>query len=888
MTDDQLSQNEQLPEISLIIEAIGGGIFATDKSGNCTLINKTALNLLGYSREDCLGKNMHQLIHSRHKDGSSFPQSECTVCCNQSNDFETPKFIQEDFFWGADGVAFDIRHSSNAIFENGSFKGNVIAFSDFSEQKKNQTAIAESEKKYRYLFENNPSPMFIWDFETLQIVDCNIETLIKYGYSRDEFLQLNIRDIRPEEDVELINAATANEKTYGEIHRDAWCHKKKNGDIIYVGVTGHLIYFNGRKSSLVLINDITDNYKAQNELKTSGEKLRTATEIARLGYWQKDINSENRYWSDELYKIWGVTKDTFTLDYNSFLKSVHHDDREQFEKEHDPKLAGKEEIDVQYRIILPDGTTKWLHEIGKVVEDEDGRPITFRGTVQDITSQKLLSLSLEDSNLRYQLVTKATSDAIWDWDLDSGTLYWGEGFEIIFGHSLLNLNPSINSWTGFLHPDDKDNVLNGIHKVIEGTGSNWKDEYRYLKADGTYAYVVDRGFVIRDNSGKATRMVGAMHDITQRKIEEQRLKLLESVVTNTNDAVLITEAEPFDEPGPRIIYVNEAFTKMTGYKADEIIGKTPRILQGPKSDKGELKRLSECLRDWKSCEITVINYKKNGDEFWLNLSVSPVANENGQFTHWVAVERDVTERKKAESELLLFADELFKRNKELQQFGYVISHNLRSPVANIIGIANLLEIDSEDPDTIAHCAKNLTAATTSLDNVLRDLNEILSIKDSVAELMKEPVKLDELVSIVISDLGPVIERSGARVETDLGSVVLNLHKAYLYSIFFNLLSNAIKYRSLKPSHIKIQATNADQFAIITVSDNGIGIDLVKHKEELFKPYKRFATSIEGKGLGMFLVKSHVEALNGKLTLESELGVGTTFTLVLPNDQNQQL
>ncbi|MEQ7802123.1 PAS domain-containing protein [Pedobacter sp. ASV1-7] len=140
-----------------------------------------------------------------------------------------------------------------------------------------------------------------------------------------------------------------------------------------------------------------------------------------------------------------------------------------------------------------------------------------------------------------------------------------------------------------------------------------------------------------------------IRDISKQKREEQHLKLLESVITHTNDAVLITQAEPLNEPGPAIIYVNEAFTKMTGYTSEEIIGKTPRILQGPKSDKNELKKLSESLRTWTPCEVTLVNYKKGGEEFWINLTVTPVADENGCYTHWISVQRDITEKKEMET-----------------------------------------------------------------------------------------------------------------------------------------------------------------------------------------------------------------------------------------------
>src|SRR6476469_6389727 len=225
---------------------------------------------------------------------------------------------------------------------------------------------------------------------------------------------------------------------------------------------------------------------------------------------------------------------------------------------------------------------------------------------------------------------------------------------------------NINFWEKNIHPDDLKELEEGLHKVINGHDNKWEHEYRFKKADGHYAYVADQGFVIRDHNGKAMRMVGAMSDITIRKSEEENLKLLQSVVTNSNDAVIITEAEPFDEPGPKILYVNEAFTKMTGYTWDEAISKTPRILQGPESDKNVLKELSKAIRNWESYETTLINYKKDGEPFWVNFSISPVADKKGWYTHWISIERDVTAQKKNEENL---KDALLEKNEILESIG---------------------------------------------------------------------------------------------------------------------------------------------------------------------------------------------------------------------------
>lgn len=198
---------------------------------------------------------------------------------------------------------------------------------------------------------------------------------------------------------------------------------------------------------------------------------------------------------------------------------------------------------------------------------------------------------------------------------------------------------------------------------------------RYKRKDGSIAYNL---WSARWDD-KEKLMYCVARDTKERMEEEHRLKLLSSVITNTNDAVLITEAEPLDEPGPRIIYVNEAFTRMTGYTAEEVIGKTPRILQGPKSDKEALAKLGIALRNWQPYEITTINYKKNGEEFWINFTVTPVADEAGCYTHWIAIERDVTAQKNAELEKSLLTQiATCFREEELNQAGEALCKVIRN------------------------------------------------------------------------------------------------------------------------------------------------------------------------------------------------------------------
>ena len=535
---------------------------------------------------------------------------------------------------------------TNSFWIYGTIRDNTEAVS-------NQNKIKTSEKKYKHLFENNPSVMVLYDFETLKIIDCNKEALELYGYTKEELLNLTVRDIRPAEDVDLINKVTENENTYGQIHKDIYRHQKKSGEIIHVHVTGHLIDYEGKRCSLVLINDITENKKAEQLVIESEVKYRSIIESSMDAILLTIKNGEILSTNAAACQIFQMTNEEIISAGKNGLVDITDSRLIPLleERERNGKIRG------ELTFKRKDGS-KFPGEITSVVFiDANGLEKTSM-IIRDITVKKNAEKEILESNQRYNYVTKATFDTIWDWDLVTDLIYWSDGFKTIFGYDKSEIELDISSWSKNVHPDDYPRVSKKIQDCLDNYKiKNWTDEYRFLKADGTYAFVLDKGLIVRNAKNQAIRMVGAIQDITQKKEENLRLKLLESVVTNTKDSVLITEAKPFDAPGPKILYVNEAFTKMTGYSAEDVIGKTPRILQGPKTDIKELEKLSKALRNWESCEITIINYKKNGEEFYINLSVSPVTDSKGLYTHWIAIECDVTESVLAQQKLKSSLDE---------------------------------------------------------------------------------------------------------------------------------------------------------------------------------------------------------------------------------------
>ncbi|RAU81799.1 hypothetical protein DP923_13960 [Pontibacter arcticus] len=367
-------------------------------------------------------------------------------------------------------------------------------------------------------------------------------------------------------------------------------------------------------------------------------------------------------------------------------------------------------------------------------------------------------------------------------------------------------------------------------------------------------------------------------DVSQIRNTERELNKLSFVASKITNGVVIMNAEQ------QIEWVNEGFMRLTGYTKEEVIGMVPsRLLQGPGTDPETSARIDKKFNEKIPFSEEVLNYRKNGEKIWFAIDITPIFDDSGELINYIAIETDITEEKKKEKELITLADELLKQNRDLQQFTYIISHNLRAPVANVLGLIGLLgKMNKETPQYELAISKLGTSAN-HLDMVIKDLNKILTIRSNAQAGIDEIAPLAQVINEAASGLEEKIEESGAILENLVPrDITITASKAYLYSIFHNLLSNAIKYRSPERAlHVQVYMESDQKTRTLYFEDNGIGIDMEKAGDQLFKLYRRFHYHVEGRGIGLYMVKTQVEALGGEISLTSQPGVGTRFRITIP-------
>lgn len=497
----------------------------------------------------------------------------------------------------------------------------------------------------------------------------------------------------------------------------------------------------------------------------------------------------------------------------------------------------------------------------------------------DVTSQIQSRKKIEDSKKQYFHLVENLPAAAYTCDADGKILLFNKAAVELWGRKP---NVEQDLWCGSLKIFDTDNNPIEIENcpmaiaIKEGKAVRGR-EIIIERPDGSKRHVIPHPSPQFDSSGHVNGAINMLLDVTEQKKIEEEIRKLTLIASVTVNAVIVTDVNG------RITWVNKGFERITGYQFDEIVRKKPGdFLQGKETDPDTINQMRLCLTNQQGFRGEILNYNKSGQKYWMDLEIMPLLDSQNRLTGFMGIQQDISERKKSEQETFNLIDRLQRKNLDLQQFSYIVSHNLRSHIAKILGLTSIMD---GDPDENQALVKFISQEIHQLDEVVNDINTIVSARKSETEKFESTdfeTKLEKIQNV----LERQIIESGATITADFSEAKsVTTIKSYLTSIILNLISNAIKFRSPeRPLHIHIETRIRENCVVLSVRDNGRGIDLDKNQSKLFGLYKRFSDdSIPGRGIGLNLVKTHAESMGGRVSVESKIDEGTTFNIFIPKE-----
>ena len=601
------------------------------------------------------------------------------------------------------------------------------------------------------------------------------------------------------------------------------------------------------------------------------------------------------YQSPAFARQFGYDLDGFGLE--EMLDLVHADDRDAVMDCYATMLENRCGVELhRFRFLHGDGSWRILETYGRYELDNPdiggivsvSRDVTQRVQMEEQLShsEHLFAATFEQSSLGMALVS-----------LDGALLRINPAFSQMTG--IARERTSEHFYREIMHPDAVAASADNAQKLLSGEIKSLSLERPLVHQNGESRWAQFDVSRVEDEI-RGDYLLVQVQDIEERRQRNERLRLLESVAVNANDAILITAAEPIEEEeqGPRILYANEAYVKMSGYTLEEILGKTPRIMQGAGTDPATREKIRKSLKRWKPIVVEILNYSKTGQEFWVELSIVPVADEKGWYTHWVSVQRDITARKESEAILIRTRDEADRARQEAEdanaaksEFLSRMSHELRTPLNAILGFGQLLELEEQNENNRESTEQILKAGRHLLE-LINEVLDISRIETGRMAMSLETVSVAEVARETLDLVRAMAAQHGVslRAESLFNSPISVVgDRRRVKQVLLNIVSNAIKYNraggSVTLSLENVEA-NADEGqgerVKLCVTDTGIGIAPEK-RERLWVPFDRLGaetTGVEGTGIGLALSYRLAQAMGGRLDVRSETQ-GSTFWLELP-------
>jgi PAS domain S-box-containing protein len=611
-------------------------------------------------------------------------------------------------------------------------------------------------------------------------------------------------------------------------------------------------------------------------------KYKRANLLPNIGTWELDLKTGLLDWDFVTKTIHEVSEHYFPNLESAINFYAGPDHRERIIFLTEQLIATGEPFVEKFQIVTSNGNMKWV-ESSAEAEFIDGECVFLHGTFQDITTQKNLLDTLQLNEEKFQ---KAFEFAPIGMAIVSTEGQW------------IKVNNQVCRITGYTeeelikltfqdltHPDDLNKDLALVEQLLKKEMDNFEMEKRYFHKKGHIVWVHLTVSLVRNNEGLPLYFISQLNDITVQKRASEELQRERQRLFQTIEGTNIGTWEWHIQEN--VIFYNERWAAIVGYTLEELkpISKnTWSDLVHPEDIEISESALEKCLSqeaDFYECEYRMKH--KSGEWIWVQ--------DKGKVIDWsfdnkpilmLGTHADVTERKNSEQELKNTLDLVSEQNKRLINFAHITSHNLRSHIGNFQMLLGLL-LEETDESKKNELIEFLLTIANDLQETIHYLNEVLQIQTNLNQQVKKIYLWNEIEK-VLTNIKGIIEETSAVINVDIPQgLMIEYRLEYIESVLLNLLTNAIKYRHPDRNPvIHIRTRKVEKYIILEIEDNGIGIDLNLHGQKLFGMYKTFHTNKDARGLGLFIIKNQIDAMGGKIEIESEVDKGTIFKVYIKN------
>ncbi len=704
------------------------------------------------------------------------------------------------------------------------------------------------------------------------------------GYREEEIVGQHFSRFYPAEDVargkpamELDQAAAS-----GRFEDEGW-RVRKDGTRFWASVIITALHDEaGRLRGFVKVtHDLTAREQVEKALRDSEQFLAQSQRLAHLGNWMVDLETGAHKWSDELCRICGVSPDDFVPTRDALLALVHPDDRPTLRSQMDALDSGQHPPPAEFRVVRPDGTIRVVEGTGEVEVNTGGKPIRLIGTAQDITERRQTEQALRRSSVLLDQTGQVAKVGGWELDLDTQTLRWTkETYRI---HEVdPAIQPSLAEAIQFYGPDARPVITAAVQGAIDA-GTPFDLELPLVTAQGRCIWVRAQGTAER-HGGRSTRLYGAFQDVTQQRLAEESLRLQSAALQAAADAIVITDRAGIIE------WVNPAFTALTGYAAEEALGKDSRdLVKSGKHTAEFFKDFWETILAGETWRGEIINRRKDGTLHTEDQIVAPIFDASGVITHFVAIKKDITARLRLEAQ--------FRQAQKMESVGQLasgIAHDFNNLLTVINGMSELVlaRVGHDDPVfpdvQEVHRAGERAAALTrqllafSRQQVLepRVLN-VNTVLDGMEPLLRRLLGEDiDLVIVPAPDLASVKADPG-QIEQVITNLAVNARDAMPQGGRLTIESQNVEVgEDYARQHGAPVPPGA--YVRLVVSDSGVGMSEAT-RARIFEPFFTTKGPGRGTGLGLSTAFGIVKQSQGFIWVYSEVGVGTSFTILLPQE-----